>query len=287
MGDSDSNTRYVLITGCSTGIGRACATHFANRGWQVLAGVRREADVPAGNGIRPLVLDITDSESIHYAAEQIQTIVGNDGLAGLVNNAGTGVIGPVEMVSLADWRRQFEINLFGHIAVTQEILPLLRDRVAARGMGSARIVNIGSIAGRLTQPTGGPYCASKFAMEALSDALRMELRHQGIHVSLIEPGSIQSEIWRKGQDEASKIHQDRVQPDPAAEERYGWLIRGIKASAARAAAGAIPAERVARVVQRCLMSKSPADKGARGHRRSSRPLLAFDPADAMVRRASS
>lgn len=200
--NATDNPRHVLVTGCSTGIGRACAVYLAERGFCVLAGVRRPSDgrqlEAASKNLRGIQLDIADGASISAAAREIAEITGESGLAGLVNNAGIGVYGPVEFVPVEDWRRQFEVNVFGHVGVTQALLPMLRRHVAAHGHGSGRIVFIGSITGRVTIPTLGPYSASKHAIAAVAAALRMELRDQGIFVSLLEPGAIQSEIWPKG-----------------------------------------------------------------------------------------
>ncbi len=252
------STRHVLITGSSTGIGRACVLHLARRGWKVFAGVRKAADAEAlragaegADNILPLIIDVTDATSIQAAAAQVGETTGAQGLAALVNNAGISINGPLELVPVADWRRQFEVNFFGHIAVTQAMLPLLRTYAeAAKGRQPSRIVMMSSIAGRLGQPIFGPYCSSKFALEAVSDALRVELRPQRIGVSIVEPGAIRSEIWRKALDEAAD--QETSSPPP---ERYQDLIRGITLSATKAEAMAIPALRVAQVVERCLTAR--------------------------------
>jgi NAD(P)-dependent dehydrogenase (short-subunit alcohol dehydrogenase family) len=250
-------TRYVVITGSSTGIGRACVLHLARRGWSVFAGVRKAADAEAlrtgadgADNILPLIIDVTDGASIQAAAGQVSETTGAQGLAALVNNAGISVNGPLELVPIADWRRQFEVNFFGHIAVTQTMLPLLRTYAdATEGRQPARIVMMSSIAGRLGQPILGPYCSSKFALEAASDALRVELRAQRIGVSVVEPGAIRSEIWRKALDEAAQ-----EPPDPRAEQ-YQDLIRGVTAAATKAEQMSIPALRVAQVVERCLTAR--------------------------------
>jgi NAD(P)-dependent dehydrogenase (short-subunit alcohol dehydrogenase family) len=152
-----------------------------------------------------------------------------------------------------EWRRQFEVNFFGHIAVTQAMLPLLRVFASAKaGPLPARIVMMSSIAGRIGQPILGPYCSSKSALEAMSDALRLELHRQGIGVSLVEPGAIKSDIWRKGQEEAAA----KDLGDPMAAP-YRELVRGITLAAARAESAAIPSAAVARVVERCLTAGRP------------------------------
>jgi NAD(P)-dependent dehydrogenase (short-subunit alcohol dehydrogenase family) len=249
-----SSLGHVFITGSSTGIGRACALHLARVGFTVIAGVRKEMDAGAlmeaagaTANLRTVLVDVADEKSVASAGKVVESTVGDAGLLGLVNNAGIGVFGPVEFVTLADWRRQFEVNVFGQIAVTQTCLSLLRKYASRCGMGSARIVNIGSIAGRVGQPLLAPYCASKHAMEAISDAMRLELKGQGIQTSLIEPGAIQSDIWRKAEEEVSTIPAD----DPS-QKLYGTMIRAVGETAKKSGANAIPAQRVAELVERCL-----------------------------------
>ncbi|MGD0462789.1 MAG: SDR family NAD(P)-dependent oxidoreductase [Tepidisphaeraceae bacterium] len=254
--NTTETSRHVLVTGSSTGIGRACAIHLAQTGFSVIAGVRRPSDgqqfQALCKNLRSIQLDITLGASIAAAVNQIAEITGESGLAAIVNNAGIGVHGPVEFVSVEDWRRQFEVNVFGQVAVTQALLPMLRRHVAAQGHGSGRIVFIGSIAGRVTIPTLGPYSASKCAIAAVAAALRLELRDQGIFVSLLEPGAIQSEIWRKGDETAAAIP-----PDSAAGQLYGRQIDAVVRTSRKSAASAIGADRVARLVHRCLTARRP------------------------------
>src|SRR6476660_9239429 len=163
----------VVVTGASTGIGAACALDFAGRGMTVFAGVRdpRAGEALAAKGgpsLIPITLDVTDEPSIARSVETVQRVVGESGLGGLVNNAGIAIGSPLEVIDLSQLRKQLDVNVIGQIAVTQAFLPLLRR---ARG----RIVNMGSIAGRGTIPLLGPYSASKFALEALTDALRMAM----------------------------------------------------------------------------------------------------------------
>ncbi|MBL8990834.1 MAG: SDR family NAD(P)-dependent oxidoreductase, partial [Phycisphaerae bacterium] len=169
----------VLITGASTGIGRGAAFWMAARGWRSLAGVRTERDAASiasdaqrdGLAVEPVLIDVTDAGSIASCVQDVRRRLGGAPLAGLVNNAGVAVAGPVEHVPLDAWRRQFEVNLFGQVAVTQAFLPMLREAVALLGRGRARVVLMSSIAGRVGQPILGPYCASKHALEAVGDAL--------------------------------------------------------------------------------------------------------------------
>jgi len=255
--DHPENRKCVLITGTSTGIGRACAVYLARKGFVVLAGARKEADAPVletvGNQqICPVRIDVTDAASITAAAQRVREVVGEAGLCGLVNNAGVGVLGPIEFVPIEGWRKQFEVNVFGQVMVTQAMLPLLREHVARFGHGSARIINITSIGGRLAQPILGPYTASKFAMESISDSLRLELRRQGIRICVIQPGAVQSEIWRKGQEQTSTFP-----PDSPARVLYGQVIDGVEATARNAEKTAVPAEDVAKVVETCLTKRRP------------------------------
>jgi NAD(P)-dependent dehydrogenase (short-subunit alcohol dehydrogenase family) len=252
--------RPVLITGASSGIGRACAVRLARAGFLVLAGVRTDADAQAvehdgtatPHGIRALHIDVTSADSIANAAAKIRSLVGGDGLCGLVNNAGICVVGPAECVSLDDWRRQFEVNLFGSIAVTQAVLPLLRLHVASHGKWAARIVNISSVTGKVPTALFGAYSASKAALESLNDVLRQELAGHGIHVCKIVPGTIQSEIWRKEKQGVATIHDN-----PAAMQLYGELIDRVAASVFKTAETAKPADRVAKAVQDCLNRPTP------------------------------
>lgn len=182
------NKQVVLITGCSSGIGRAIALHLAGRGHSVYATARQVetmADLAAA-GATPLPLDVTDEESMAAAVKAVEQAHGSVGV--LVNNAGYGQFGPIEEAPLKDVRRQFETNVMGLVRMTQLVLPGMRR---AR---TGRIVNISSLAGRFTFPLGGYYCASKHAVESISDALRIEVAQFGIHVSLIEPGHFKSDF---------------------------------------------------------------------------------------------
>lgn len=239
----------VLVTGASTGIGRATALHLARLGFEVLAGVRREedaAELRRSSDLRPLLLDVTRRESVESAAATVESLVGEQGLCGLVNNAGVSINGPVEFVPLERWREQFEVNVFGVVAVTQAMLPLLRARVRFAGRMSARIVMMSSVAGRVAQPLAGPYTASKFALESLSDALRMELRRQGIGVCVIQPGAIDTPFWKKG-----------CAVNGRAREMYGLELDRVQAAMEKTAAAAIAPEKVAAAVGHCLTHRRP------------------------------
>lgn len=251
---------HVLITGAGSGIGRACALRLAHSGFAVWAGVRAPAEAvslaQAGLGtpirLRTIPLDVTDIDSIRAVAEEIRIRAGDDGLRGVVNNAGICVVGPVEFVALDDWRHQFEVNVLGAVAVTQVMLPLLRQYNAGSAGQRSRIVNIGSITGEISTPVFGPYSASKFALRAMTDALRLEVRADGIGVSLVVPGTIQSDIWRK---ERAAI--GAVAASARVRQLYGTLISNVAACVFGHAGRALPAERVADVVERCLTSHNP------------------------------
>jgi NAD(P)-dependent dehydrogenase (short-subunit alcohol dehydrogenase family) len=245
-------TDGIVITGASSGIGEACALYLDGLGCRVFAGVRSPDDggalkAKASARLTPVLLDVTDVASVDHAAETVRTAVGAAGLAGLVNNAGIGGGGPLEVVSLADLRKVFEVNVIGPVAVMQAFLPLLRQ-------GRGRIVNMGSIAGRAATPFVGPYSASKFALEALTDVMRGELRPWGIHVSIVEPGAVESRIWEKARQRANQME---ATADPEARARYGEAIARVRDALEQAAQRAIPARVVAEAVAHALFAARP------------------------------
>ena len=209
----------IVVTGTSSGIGRDVALELDRRGFRVFAGVRSDADAEAvaaegSSRLTPLRLDVTDAAAIAAAREEVDRELGGEPLRGVVNNAGIGIGGPLETVDLDDLRRQLEINTVAPIAVTQAFLPRLRE---SRG----RVVNISSVGGRVAQPFLRPYSASKFALEALSDVLRRELRPWGIHVALIEPGNVKTRIWEKA---TSQVEDTRARSSPEEMALYGHNI---------------------------------------------------------------
>ena len=242
----------VLITGASTGIGAACAIALDKVGYRVFAGVRNQADgerlqQQAGPRLMPVRLDVTDPASISAASHTVAAMVGERGLAGLLNNAGIGVAGPIELLPLADWRRQFEVNVFGLITVTQTFLPLIRR---ARG----RIINMGSIAGRASMPFMAPYAASKHALVAVTDALRIEVQPWGIRVALIEPGAIATPIWGKTTKEVDTWDAGWSQE---LKSMYREGFTRVKDAATAAGEQAQPAGRVTEAVTHALRSRWP------------------------------
>jgi NAD(P)-dependent dehydrogenase (short-subunit alcohol dehydrogenase family) len=261
--------RAVLITGASTGIGAACALGLDALGFRVFAGVRRAADGSAlqqraSGRLTAVALDVTDAASIAGAARTVAAVVGGAGLAGLVNNAGIAVPGPLEFLPIADFRRQLEVNVVGQVAVTQGFLPLLR---AARG----RIVNMGSIGGRMASPFVGAYAASKFALEALTDALRVEVRPWGIHVSIIEPGAIATPIWQKSTQEANRLR-DGLPPE--ATRLYGKALEAMRKGAAWAERDAIPPDAVVAAVVHALSALRPRTRYVIGKRAKMQAIIA-------------
>lgn len=248
---SIGNGRVVVVTGASTGIGAACALHLDRLGFVVFAGVRKTQDGTAlqqqGAGLIPILLDVTDETLIRQAHAIVAEKVGSLGLYGLINNAGIAVVGPLEGVPIPDLRRQLEINVIGQIAVTQAFLPLIRQ---ARG----RIVNMGSIAGRGAMPLMGPYSASKFALEAMTDALRLELQQWGIHVSIVEPGAIATPIWDKSGKEATDL--EAAMPMDM-RSLYAPLVAAVRKVVGEASKRAIAADAVAQAVEYALTAPHP------------------------------
>jgi NAD(P)-dependent dehydrogenase (short-subunit alcohol dehydrogenase family) len=256
-----------LVTGASSGIGRACAIRLAKKGFRVFASVRSDGDaesiesaVADPHRIRVVRLDVTDAASISALATTIGSAVGDEGLFALINNAGICVVGPAECVDLSEWKSQFNVNVFGLIAVTQAMLPLLRinSRRAGSGQDSAqdspwaRIVNISSVTGSVPTPLFGAYSASKAAVESLSDTFRRELYNHHVRVSIIIPGTIQSEIWRK-----EKAGVEVISRHEDCRRLYGKMVERIAGYVFRAADKAKPAEDVAAAVERCLTRTVP------------------------------
>jgi NAD(P)-dependent dehydrogenase (short-subunit alcohol dehydrogenase family) len=253
----------VVVTGASTGIGEATALHLRELGFDVVGSVRRDEDAArlSGQGLRTVKLDVTDAEQIRAASAEL----GAGELAGLVNNAGIGVAGPIEFVPLELLRRTLEVNLVGQVAVTQAFLPALRR---ARG----RIVNVSSIGGRMALPLGGPYHASKFGLEAVSDSLRRELRHLGVEVIVIEPGGVKTQIWQTGTrlaDEAAAAM------PPEAEQLYGRLIATLRTETAKIGRETgMPPRTVAEVIGRALTARRPRTRYMVGREAKMRWALA-------------
>jgi NAD(P)-dependent dehydrogenase (short-subunit alcohol dehydrogenase family) len=247
-----TNRGAVVITGASSGIGHACALRLDRLGFRVFAGVRNAEDgealkTRASERLAYVIMDVTDESSLRAAAGTVGAAIAERSLWGLVNNAGIAVACPLEFVPISELRKQLEVNVLGQVAATQAFLPMLRK---ARG----RVVNVGSISGRLAFPLLGPYCASKFALEALTATLRMELRPWGISVSIIEAGGIATPIWSKvlasGDELARRL-------PPKAEDLYGPVIAAQRKRAIKSSRSSLPPEAAASEVAHALTATRP------------------------------
>ncbi|MEV7342870.1 SDR family NAD(P)-dependent oxidoreductase [Streptomyces sp. NPDC093544] len=247
-----SSAPIALVTGASGGLGAATIKKLTTAGWHVIAAVRTQEAIsrlPVGLGsVTPVVLDVADPASIAAAVDSLAPTLDGRGLDALVNNAGIIVQGPVELVQLHALRRQFEINVFGQIAVTQAFLPAL---VSAGG----RVVNIGAVTARTAVPFFGPVAASKAALASLNDALRMELRFQGVQVSLVEPGQLETEIFNKADKSAAE---DGWAGSPEAQRRYAQALKDAQAASAKQKATAI--DKAAAVVFKAITARRPATR---------------------------
>jgi NAD(P)-dependent dehydrogenase (short-subunit alcohol dehydrogenase family) len=232
----------VLITGAGRGIGRAAVERMAAAGWDVYAGVRRAEDAPTGARVSAVELDVTDSDQIAALDDVLP-----ERLDAVVNNAGIVVSGPVEALAIDDLRRQLDVNVTAQVAVTQAVLPRLR---ASRG----RVVFISSVSGRLSSPLTGAYNASKFALEGLADALRIELRPWGIAVVLVEPGSIDTDLWRLAHDTASEAE---AAMSPEHRSLYSDHLAGMRKTITRIQKQASPVDKVTAAIERALTSDRP------------------------------
>jgi NAD(P)-dependent dehydrogenase (short-subunit alcohol dehydrogenase family) len=241
--------QLAAVTGASSGIGQATARALAARGFHVLAGVRREADANqlSAQSIEPVILDITDPAHVAAIAERVENDPGGRALGALINNAGIAVNGPVESIPMHEWRRQFEVNFFGHVAITQALLPALLA-------GGGRVVNVSSIGGRVAGPTFGAYAASKFALEAMSDALRREVTRLGVQVIVIEPGTVATGIWGKGLAAALELAAGMSE---AQQTRYRDLLSAASRQAETLGRSGIDPAVAARVIADAIEARKP------------------------------
>jgi NAD(P)-dependent dehydrogenase (short-subunit alcohol dehydrogenase family) len=246
-------TRSVVVTGASTGIGRATVLELVSAGFQVFGTVRREADA---EGLRrqfpevvtPLIMDLLDEDSVRDAGEVVKA---NGPLFGLVNNAGAALPGPLETIPIEVFRRQIEINLTAQLLVTQVMLPALHR--SAEEIGDARIIMIGSIGGRLSGPTLGGYGAAKHGLVGLSSSLRAELAPFKIKVLLIEPGAIATPIWSRGVAAGEEV-QSR---DPESNARYADQMEAATKMARRQGSSALDPPVPAKVILKALQRDNP------------------------------
>jgi NAD(P)-dependent dehydrogenase (short-subunit alcohol dehydrogenase family) len=244
--------RAVVVTGASTGIGRACAEALAGAGIHVFAGVRREEDAAAlrtslGAACTPLLFDVTDDAAVAAAAAKVREALGGETLFGLVNNAGMALPGPLMHQKLDEFRRQFEVNLVGALRVTQAFLPLLGARMPPPKR-PGRIVNISSVTGRIAPPFAGAYSASKHALEGLSDSLRRELLLYGIDVIVIEPGAVITPIWDKAENANLSAYRGTD---------YWPILESAKAEFIAEGREGLPPEAIGAAVLRVLTQKHP------------------------------
>lgn len=239
----------MLVTGASTGIGYASALDLAARGYSVFAGVRSEADAAriraAHTALMPVMLDVTAPSDVAAAAQTIAASGVN--LAGVVNNAGIAVAGPLEYLPVSEVRRQFDVNVFGALAVTQAMLPLLR-------LSGGRVVFVSSVSGQIAPPYIGPYAASKFALEAIADSLRMELSAFGIHVCVVQPGNVKTPIWQKGRDAKAAL---LALLPPHALTHYAGAIDSVQRVTEREERSGIEPEVVADAIAHALLDERP------------------------------
>ncbi len=272
----------VLVTGASTGIGESCALHLRERGFHVFGGVRKVEDgerlcAHAPEDITAVTLDVTRGADIAAAVVSVGEAVGEAGLKGLVNNAGVAVGGAIEYLPVDDLRRQLEVNVTAQVAVTQAFLPLLRK-------ATGRIVNVGSTSGFFAAPLMGPYAASKHAMEAITDSLRLELRPWGMHVAIVQPGMIVTPIWGKAKEDTVA---SRAAIPEEGHARYGALIARMQELVDEAPDKGSPPIVVARAVAHALTARRPRTRYRMGKDSGVQAFLRYLPdrlRDALIAR---
>ncbi|MGC3994852.1 MAG: SDR family oxidoreductase [Propionicimonas sp.] len=267
-----SHEELVVVSGASTGMGAATARELARRGYHVLAGVRNEqaAGLIRGEGIEPVMLDITNPEHVAALAKRVHEDARP--LRALINNAGMAANAPVETLPLPVWRTMFEVNLFGHIAMIQALLPELR---ASRG----RIVNISSTGGRIVVPAFGAYSATKFAVEAMSDALRREVARQGVSVVVVQPGAVRTEMGATGTRTANDLLDST---STESRGRYTDVMKAFFAQATEFGRSGMPAERAGKVIADVATTKRPRTRYTIGRDGATFTLLSRLLSDGML-----
>jgi len=251
MTASSGIQELVVVTGASTGIGAATARELAPRGFHVLAGVRRDRDADAirGPGIEPLIIDTTNPDHVQALADRVHEDPQGRAVRALVNNAGIQANVPVEAFAIDEWRRLFEVNLFGHVAVTQALLPAL---IRSKG----RVVNISSVGGKVAMAAYGPYAATKFALEAVSDSLRREMAPFGVGVVVVEPGAVRTEMPGRA---IATAHERVSAMTPVQRQRYGLLVHAVNAQTAShtASGSGLPADAAAKMIAKAITARKP------------------------------
>jgi short-subunit dehydrogenase len=250
--DRADRNELIVVTGASTGMGAASARELARRGFHVLAGVRRQVDADAltAEGLKnlePHILDITVDSHVAAIAERVAGDRLHRPLRALINNAGIAINAPVEMLPMVQWRRQFEVNLFGQIAMTQAPLPALLS-------SSGTVVNISSVGGKFALPTYSAYAGSKFALEAVSDALRREISHTGIKVVVVEPGAVKTEMAERGIATAEGL---KANMTAAQRARYGDVAAAVAGQARSFNDTGVSAEHAAKVIAKAATASHP------------------------------
>ena len=251
MTTSSELQEIAIITGASTGIGAATAHELAERGFHVLAGVRRDRDADAIRrpGIEPLIIDITNPDHIQTLVTRVRGDSQGRAVRALVNNAGIGVNVPIETFAIDEWRRLFEVNLFGHVAVTRALLP---DLIRSKG----RVVNISSVGGKVAMATYGPYAGTKFALEAVSDSLRREMAPFGVGVVVVEPGAVHTEMPGRAIATANELASAMT---PEQHQRYGPLVHAVTTQTAShtTSGSGVPADAAAKVIAKAITARKP------------------------------
>lgn len=244
--------KSVVITGASTGIGRATAEYLAAKGWTVFAGVRKQADadvlLASNPSIRPIILDVTNADQIAQAVKEVAKELGNEKLGGLINNAGIALIGPLAVQPLDEIRQHFDINVIGLLAMVQEFAPLLGMEMERTG-APGRIVNISSFGGRMAAPFLSAYSATKHAVESLTDSLRREFVVYGIDAICVAPGAIKTPIWDKAEEADAR--------GPYANTRWAGPVRQFTKGFLEAGEKGWPAERIAEIIETALTDPAP------------------------------
>lgn len=244
--------KSVVITGASTGIGRATAEYLASQGWKVFAGVRKQADgdvLKAANpDIHPVILDVTNADQIAAAADEVAANLGGEKLGGLINNAGVATIGPLAVQPLDEIRQHFDINVLGLLACVQGFAPLLGMDTQRTGK-PGRIVNISSFGGRMAPPFLSAYAATKHAVESLTDSLRRELMVFGIDAICVAPGAVKTPIWDKAEEDEKR--------EPYANTRWADPIRKFTKGFLEAGENGWPAEKIAALITTALTDPTP------------------------------